>query len=59
MVRRPEHTRTMKDVQELATLLADELHLQHRDEELLLKIYLLLAFEAGVSAQRELILSKD
>ena len=45
----------MKDVQELATLLADELHLQHRDEELILKVYLLLAFEAGVAAQREII----
>lgn len=46
----------MKDVQELAMLLADELRLQHRDEELLIKVYLLLAYEAGVSAQREIMI---
>jgi hypothetical protein len=49
----------MKDVAELATLLADELHLQHTDEELIVKIYLLLAFEAGVSAQREIALRNE
>lgn len=58
-MKRPEHTRTMHDVQELATLLADELRLQRTEEELIVKIYLLLAFEAGVSAQREALLDSS
>jgi len=48
----------MQDVSELAKLLADELHLQLASEELIVKVYLLLAYEAGVSAQREIVLKE-